>query len=133
MFSSVTYARTYVRTYVRTHERTNIIPVGCKCSFGAIYIMCMHFFFALDHKNPKYQNFIFLNTSYYTLCNIPFRNECQDHCSKGALTPNRDDVRTYARTYVRTYVTLENIVHSISPGRTVTKCRNLVCVCNKYQ
>ena len=39
-----------------------------------------------------------------------------------ALTPNWDDVRTYVRSYVRTYVTLENIVHSISRGRTVTKC-----------
>ena len=34
------------------------------------------------------------------------------NCSKGALTPNWDDVRTY----VRTYVTPENIVHSISRG-----------------
>ena len=28
----------------------------------------------------------------------------------------------FARTCVRTYVTLENIVHSISLGRTITKC-----------
>ena len=33
--------------------------------------------------------------------------------------------------FVRTCVTLENIVHSISRGRIVTKCWNLVCVCNK--
>ena len=37
------------------------------------------------------------------------------------------------RSYVRTHVTLENIVHSISRGRTVINCWNLVCVCNKYQ
>ena len=51
------------------------------------------------------------------------------NCSKGARTPNWDDVRTC----VRAYVTLENIVHSISRGRTVTNFWNLVCVCNKYQ
>ena len=39
----------------------------------------------------------------------------------------------YARTYVRMCVTLENIVHSISRGRTVTKWWNVVCVCDKYQ
>ena len=34
---------------------------------------------------------------------------------------------------VRTCVTLENIVHSISRGRRVTKCWNLVHACNQYQ
>ena len=42
-------------------------------------------------------------------------------------------VRTCVRACVRAYLTLENIVHSISRGRTVTICWNLVCVCNKYQ
>ena len=42
-------------------------------------------------------------------------------------------VRACVRACERTYVTLENIKHSISRGRIITKCWNLVCVCNKFQ
>ena len=87
-------------------------------------------------KIPNIKNSYFCTGQIYnTICNTQFRTEHQDRiCSKGALTPNWTVfVRTYVRTYVRVYVTLENIVHSISRGRTVTKCWNLVCVCNMYQ
>ena len=108
-----THVRTHVRTYVRTSsqlgvsaplEQNTILVPSDSTLFLKILILCSH--------------------------DIPVG----DFAPKEHLRPTgMMFVRACVRAYVCTYVALENIVHSISRGRTVTKCWNLVCVCNKYQ
>ena len=127
------FVRTYVRAYVRTSRWKIwftpylVVELSPSAELWYVYVTSISDGTQISTFLGIHHNRDFLNSRFF--CgNLNILN-----CSKGALTPNWDDVRTYVHACVRAYATLENIVHSISRGRTVTKCWNLVCVCNKYQ